>query len=274
MEERIAELAPSDAVGAPSAVGWRDLREWLALIEANGQLKRIAAAVDPDEELAAITFMATRREDAPALLFEQLAGDRSGASVLANMLGASKERYALAVGLDPDLSIAEMIAADAHDHEPPHRPGADRQSATAPVNEIVLTGRCHRHDGVSGAEILARRRRPLHRHRRHHAHRATRQRTHQRRLLSADAAWTAADRALLLARQARPARPRGLVGTRRAVRGGGGLWHRPGAVHAGGAGLRRQGVRARRRRRDHGTRHRADARRNACACRSRPMPSW
>ena len=55
--------------------------------------------------------MATRREDAPALLFEDLDGDAAGARVLTNMLGASKERYALAVGLDPDLSIAEMIAA-------------------------------------------------------------------------------------------------------------------------------------------------------------------
>ena len=38
-------------------------------------------------------------------------GDRTGASILTNMLGASKERYALAVGLDPDLSTAEMIEA-------------------------------------------------------------------------------------------------------------------------------------------------------------------
>src|SRR5262245_54292035 len=101
MEERILE--PS-ATPTPSQdvqpVGWRDLREWLALIDANGLLQRIDQPVNADEELAAITFMATRREDAPALLFENIAGDRSGASVLTNMLGSSKERYALAVGLD------------------------------------------------------------------------------------------------------------------------------------------------------------------------------
>jgi 4-hydroxy-3-polyprenylbenzoate decarboxylase len=139
MEERIAELSASDVGGTPSAVGWRDLREWLALVEANGQLKRITAPVDPDEELAAITFMATRREDAPALLFERPAGDRAGASVLANMLGASKERYALAVGLDPDLSIAEMIqqtrAIMSRRIDPVRVARTD-----APVNEIVLTG--------------------------------------------------------------------------------------------------------------------------------------
>ena len=105
MEDRIGErplaATPSEAAPLP----WRDLREWLALVDAHGMLQRIDKPVDPDEELAAITFMATRREGAPALLFQTLAGDRSGASVLTNMLGSSKERYALAVGLDPGLSI-------------------------------------------------------------------------------------------------------------------------------------------------------------------------
>ena len=89
--------------------------------------------------LGAITLLATRREDAPALLFEQLAGDRSQARILCNMLGASKERYALAVGIDPGLSIAGMIAAT--------RGVMTRRIAPvrvakrdAPVNEIVLTG--------------------------------------------------------------------------------------------------------------------------------------
>jgi UbiD family decarboxylase len=138
MEERIVER-PEPAAGTTGApvVGWRDLREWLALIEANGLLRRIDKQVDPDEELAAITFMATRRGDAPALLFETFAGDRSGASVLTNMLGASKERYAIAVGLDPDLSVAELIretrAIMNRRIAPVHV-----AKAQAPVNQIVL----------------------------------------------------------------------------------------------------------------------------------------
>ena len=139
MEERARETSLSDDDTTSAAVGWRDLREWLALVEANGHLQRISRPVDPDEEMAAITFMATRREDAPALLFDNLAGDRSGASVLSNMLGASKERYALAVGLDPDLSIAEMItqtrAIMNRRIAPVHIP-----KTQSPVNEIVLTG--------------------------------------------------------------------------------------------------------------------------------------
>ncbi len=138
MEERAAELSQEAGPSSrPSHSKWRDLREWLTLVEAHGELKRVSAPVDPDEELSAIAFMATRREDAPALLFDNLAGNQSGASVLINMLGASKERYALAVGLDPALSVAEMIAGtrDLMRHRIP--PTWIAKSA-APVNEVVL----------------------------------------------------------------------------------------------------------------------------------------
>jgi UbiD family decarboxylase len=147
MDHRLSERSeaplPGHAKpGQPAPAAWRDLREWLALIEANGLLQRITQPVDPDEELAAITFMATRRDDAPALLFENLVGQNlvgqaSGAKVLSNMLGSSKERYALAVGLDCGLSIAEMIAQT---RTIMTRRIAPRQipKAQAPVNEIVL----------------------------------------------------------------------------------------------------------------------------------------
>ncbi len=138
MEQRIVERSEPAALPKDAAqVGWRDLREWLSLIDANGLLRRIDKQVDPDEELAAITFMATRREDAPALLFEALAGDRSGARVLTNMLGSSKERYALAVGLDPDLSISELIAATRVSMKRRIAP-VRVPAAEAPVNEIIL----------------------------------------------------------------------------------------------------------------------------------------
>jgi UbiD family decarboxylase len=131
------QSTPATALKDHSTVRWRDLRDWLALIDDNGRLLRINQPVDPEQELAAITFMATRRENAPALLFEALDGDRFGARVLANMLGSSKERYALAVGLDPDLSIAEMIAATRNIMR--RRIGPLRvPAATAPVNEIIL----------------------------------------------------------------------------------------------------------------------------------------
>src|SRR5690349_14740038 len=98
MEEQSVERSTGPVASKESGpVAWRDLREWLALIEAHGLLKRIDKSVDADEELAALAYLATRRENAPALLFESITGDHSGARVLANMLGSSKERYALAV---------------------------------------------------------------------------------------------------------------------------------------------------------------------------------
>src|SRR5262247_3820502 len=138
MEEHVSQRnGGTVASGGSAPVSWRDLREWLALIDSKGLLKRIDKPVDPDEELAAIAFMATRREDAPALLFGNLAGDRSGASILVNMLGSSKQRYALAVGLDPALSIADMITASRaimrRREKPVHVP-----KTQAPVNEVVL----------------------------------------------------------------------------------------------------------------------------------------
>jgi UbiD family decarboxylase len=138
--EELSHLQSMPATAAQDhAVRWSDLREWLALVDSDGRLLRISQPVSVDEELAAITFMATRRENAPALLFETLDSNRFSARVLANMLGSSKERYALAVGLDPKLSTAEMIAATRHIMSRRIAP-VRVQPATAPVNEIVLQG--------------------------------------------------------------------------------------------------------------------------------------
>jgi UbiD family decarboxylase len=140
MEEQPIERAGIAAgPNAARSVGWRDLREWIGLLEANGLIRRIDEPVDADEELAAIAYLATRREGAPALLFETIAGDRSGTRVLTNMLGSSKERYALAVGLDPALSIAEMIAATRDLMQRRIKPVAIAKG-DARVNEVVLRG--------------------------------------------------------------------------------------------------------------------------------------
>jgi UbiD family decarboxylase len=138
MDEQFVEASQAGE-RAQTSVDWRDLRDWLRLVEDGGALKRVAAAVDTDEELGAITYLATRRENAPALLFENLAGDKTGTRILSNMLGASKERFAMSVGLDPQLSVADLIAQSRKIMKrriPPTAVAKDQ----APVNEIVLTG--------------------------------------------------------------------------------------------------------------------------------------
>jgi len=127
-----------NAAGRPP-VDWRDLREWIALVDRHGGLKRIAASVDTDEELAAITLLATQRENAPALLFEKLKDDTTGARVLSNMLGSSAGRYALTVGLDPALPVPAMIRAT-QDIMRARIPPTMVAKGAAPVNEVVLRG--------------------------------------------------------------------------------------------------------------------------------------
>ncbi len=138
MEEFATAAARQRAAPQAGRRGARDLREWLQRIEAAGELMRIDAQVDLDQELAAIAYMAAQREDAPALLFSRFTGQAEG-RVLINMLGSSRRRYALALGLDANLSLHELIEETrkiAAQRVPPVRVAPDK----APVNEIVLRG--------------------------------------------------------------------------------------------------------------------------------------
>lgn len=136
-----AGARPTTAIGEAraTAVPWRDLRGWIEQIEQHGELTRISASVDPDQEMAAVTLMATQQDASPALLFENLRGDNSHSRILMNMLGASKERYALAVGLDPAASTPEMIQATRSIMNAPVPPVMVPKDRAA-VNEVVLKG--------------------------------------------------------------------------------------------------------------------------------------
>src|SRR6266568_4284361 len=64
-EQGLRSVAAGDDPEHATPVAWRDLREWLSLVDANGLLKRIEAPVDPDEELAAIEQGALRARGRP-----------------------------------------------------------------------------------------------------------------------------------------------------------------------------------------------------------------
>jgi len=76
-----------------------DLDEWLAKVEAMGELKRITAEVDPDLEAATITYL-VGSEKSPALLFENIKG-HPGHRVLYNMIGCNLSRFCLMIGEGP-----------------------------------------------------------------------------------------------------------------------------------------------------------------------------
>ena len=109
-------LMNASIAAASHATRWtgqsgRDLREWLEMIRASGHLIVIDAEVDPEEELSAIAFMAAQKRGRQALLFRNLKGDTGGSSILINILASSKERYALTVGCDPELSTRALISS-------------------------------------------------------------------------------------------------------------------------------------------------------------------
>ena len=86
-------------------MAYRDLRDFIAQLEARGELKRVAVAVDPKLEM---TEMCDRvlKAGGPALLFEQPKGnfrgpDGNAIPVLGNLFG-TPQRVARAMGVEGD----------------------------------------------------------------------------------------------------------------------------------------------------------------------------
>ena len=84
-------------------MAYRDLRDFIAKMEKEGELRRIAAEVDPVLEITEITDRVTRA-GGPALLFEHPKGSRI--PVLINMLGSERR-----VNLALEVSHIDEVAA-------------------------------------------------------------------------------------------------------------------------------------------------------------------
>jgi 4-hydroxy-3-polyprenylbenzoate decarboxylase len=83
-----------------------DLREWIALLEREGELVRVAAEVDPDLEITEIVDR-TVKAGGPALLFENPKGSRH--ALLINQFGTER-RMALGFGVERLDELAERVA--------------------------------------------------------------------------------------------------------------------------------------------------------------------
>jgi 4-hydroxy-3-polyprenylbenzoate decarboxylase len=90
-------------------MSFMDMRQWMALLEKEGELRRITAEVDWDREIGAIARRVLERKG-PALLFENIAGYRGGrcTKLFASGLGA-RSRLALALGFPRDVSNRELV---------------------------------------------------------------------------------------------------------------------------------------------------------------------
>jgi 4-hydroxy-3-polyprenylbenzoate decarboxylase len=92
----------------------RDLREWIALLEREGELRRISAEVDPDLEMTEITDRVVK-SGGPALLFEHPKGSQH--PLLINQFGTER-RMCLAFGVERLDDVAAKLE-DVLEMQPP-----------------------------------------------------------------------------------------------------------------------------------------------------------
>src|SRR5687768_6952474 len=137
-------------------MSYRDLRDFMAQLEARGELKRIVAAVDPRLEMTEICDRVLKA-GGPALLFERPTG--YAMPVLGNLFGTVR-RVALGMGVDapdPTKALRELgvLLATLKEPEPPKgwKDAWDklpllrqvfamepRAVSAAPCQEVVLDG--------------------------------------------------------------------------------------------------------------------------------------
>src|SRR6266702_5416910 len=90
-------------------MGFMDLRQWIALLEKEGELRRITAEVDWDREIGAIARRVLEKKG-PALLFENIKGYTRGrcTKLFTGGLG-SRARLALALGFPRDVPNGDVV---------------------------------------------------------------------------------------------------------------------------------------------------------------------
>src|SRR3989304_10546372 len=118
---------------------FQDLREFLALLEKEGELKRIKAQVDWNLEIGAITGRGIELK-LPAILFENIK-DYPSRSVLGNIMSGTNPviqgRLALGLGLAKDTPVGAIIDDFASRIKKRLKP---RIVKTGPCKENVLKG--------------------------------------------------------------------------------------------------------------------------------------
>ena len=136
-------------------MAYKDLREWMAKLQSEGELKEITAKVDWNLELAEIARKGIK-EHKPALLFTNIKDHEKTTCtrLLTNVL-ATKGRMALGLGLPAKTSLGELIQIVRKRWRNPMTPVMVK---TGPVKENILTGddidlfkfpvpKWHEHDG-------------------------------------------------------------------------------------------------------------------------------
>jgi UbiD family decarboxylase len=110
--------------------GMIDLRQFLRLLESEGELQKIGAEVDLKHELGAICKIHNERPNSPALLFENVKGHTI--PVVGQLL-ATDRRVALALGLEQEKAFDETVVRAS-------KPLKPRVLPQGPCQEVVFEG--------------------------------------------------------------------------------------------------------------------------------------
>jgi UbiD family decarboxylase len=100
---RPADFSSSQLTNQPK----QDLRSWLAMLEAAGELQTIKGA-EREEEIGGIVDFYLRQTGNRAVLFDDIPGYPSGYRVVANILTSTK-RIKLTLGLPADANDMELV---------------------------------------------------------------------------------------------------------------------------------------------------------------------
>src|SRR5690242_8459906 len=115
------------------------LRDLLSESQSMGELKKITAPIDWNEEMGALNYMVAQDEKSPVLWFQNVKDAKYGSSAVMNLFGMGKDRIALSLGLPKGRSISELIQFTKNNFGrtvPPRMTSGDK----APVNEVILEG--------------------------------------------------------------------------------------------------------------------------------------
>src|ERR1700722_19331992 len=120
-----------------NTTSFTDTRDWIALLEKEGELRRITAEVDWNREIGAIARRVLEKKG-PALLFENIKGYRSGRckKLFVSGLGA-RSRLALALGFPRDVANRELIQ---HVMKKNRKTLAPVRVETGPVKDVIVRG--------------------------------------------------------------------------------------------------------------------------------------
>ena len=130
--------------------GFLDLRQWIDLLEREGELHRITAPVSWDREIGTVSRKVLERKG-PALLFENIRGYEGarGRRVFTGGIG-TRERLAIALGFPKHTSnrdIVQHVMKKNRERIPPVR------VATGPVKENIVRRRRDRSARIPSAEV-------------------------------------------------------------------------------------------------------------------------